>query len=67
MAKIIVNMDIEVDDSLAEKVVDLLSKTTDKATERELPAGLELEVSDVGGKLILRIVEGGEREGGVKG
>ncbi|MFP3228930.1 MAG: hypothetical protein RXR74_05290 [Nitrososphaeria archaeon] len=63
MAKILVNMDIEIDDALAEKVVELLGK----ATEREIPEGLELEVNDVGGKLILRVVEGGKREAAPKG
>ena len=74
MAKITVNMDIEVDDALVGKVVDLLSKTTEtaattisKTTETatgvKLPEGLELEVKDVGGKLVLKVVGVGEREG----
>ena len=63
MAKILVNMDIEIDDALAEKVVELLGK----ATEREIPEGLELEVNNVGGKLILKVVEGGKREAAPKG
>ncbi|MFP3283275.1 MAG: hypothetical protein RXP97_04265 [Nitrososphaeria archaeon] len=63
MAKIIMNIDVEIDDSLAEKVVDILSKTT----EREIPEGLELEINDVGGKLTLKVVEGGGRAGGTKG
>jgi hypothetical protein len=63
MAKIIMNIDVEIDDSLAEKVVDILSKTT----EREIPEGLELEINDVGGKLTLKVAEGGGRAGGTKG
>lgn len=74
MAKITVNMDIEVDDALVGKVVDLLSKTTETATMAiskttetatgvKLPEGLELEVKDVGGKLLLKVVGVGEREG----
>ncbi len=67
MAKIIINMDVELDDSLAAKVLDLLSKTLETAGGRELPGGLELELRDVGGKLLLRVIEGAGSEGKPEG
>ncbi len=67
VAKITINLDVEVDDALLEKVVNLISTTTQSATGMKIPEGLELELRDVGGRLVLKAVGVGDREGELKG
>ncbi len=52
MATININMSVEVDDEIAGKIVDVLMK----ATEKEVPEGMEVELKDVGGRLSIRVV-----------
>ena len=53
MAVINISMSIELDDKIAEKIVDILTKTT----EKEVPEGIEVELRDVGGRLSVRVVQ----------
>lgn len=67
VAKITINLDVEVDDALLEKVVNLISTTTQSAAGIKIPEGLELELRDVGGRLVLKAAGVGDREGELKG
>lgn len=51
MAVITVNINIEVDDKILERVLDVLLK----ATEREVPEEVVFEVKDVGGRLSVKV------------
>ena len=51
MAVITVNVNIEVDDKIVERVLDVMLR----ATEKEVPEEIVLEVKDVGGQLSVKV------------
>ena len=57
MAVINITMNIEIDDKIAEKIIDLLTRTT----EKEIPEGIEVELREVGGRLSVRVVQAEKR------